>query len=86
MIIKFLGTGAAEGIPAMFCACRACKNALKAGGRNIMTRSQMLINDDLLIDFNTDTYSHFIKIGKTLADIECILITHSHTDHFTFAR
>lgn len=84
MKLKYLGTAAAEGLPGMFCACETCKRALKAGGRNIMTRSQMLINDDLLIDFNTDTYSHFIKMGKTLSDIEYILITHSHTDHFTF--
>ena len=84
MKINYLGTGAAEGIPAMFCACDTCKRALKAGGRNIMTRSQMLINDDLLVDFNTDTYSHFLKLGRTLSDIEYVLITHSHTDHFTF--
>lgn len=84
MKIKYLGTGAAEGIPAMFCACDTCKRALKTGGKNIMTRSQMLIGDNLLIDFNIDTYSHFIKMGKTLSDIEYILITHSHADHFTF--
>lgn len=84
MKILYLGTGASEGIPAMFCACDTCKRALKLGGRNIMTRSQMLINDNLLIDFNTDTYSHFLNMGKTLSDIEYILITHSHTDHFTF--
>lgn len=84
MKIRYLGTGAAEGIPAMFCACDTCKRALNAGGKNIMTRSQMLINDDLLIDFNADTYSHFLKLGRTLSEIEYILITHSHTDHFTF--
>lgn len=84
MKIKYLGTGAAEGIPAMFCACNTCKRALEKGGRNIMTRSQVLIGDDLLIDFGADTYSHFIKMGKTLSDIEYVLITHSHTDHFTF--
>ena len=33
MRIKYLGTGAAEGIPGMFCACAACKRALKAGGK-----------------------------------------------------
>ena len=84
MKLRYLGTAAAEGIPAMFCACGTCKRALKAGGKNIMTRSQMLINDDLLVDFNNDTYSHFLKMRKTLSDIEYILITHSHTDHFTF--
>lgn len=84
MQITYLGTAAAEGIPAMFCACETCRRALKNGGRNIMTRSQMLIDDGLLIDFGIDTYQHFLKMGKTLVDIEHILITHSHVDHFTF--
>ena len=36
MKLQFLGTAAAERIPAMFCACDTCKRALRAGGRNIM--------------------------------------------------
>lgn len=84
MKIQYLGTAAAERIPAMFCACDTCKRALKAGGRNIMTRAQALINDDLLIDFSGDTYSNFIKVGKTLTEVEYLLITHAHEDHFTF--
>ena len=82
MKLKFLGTAAFEGIPAMFCACETCKKALKKGGRNIMTRTQALIDDDLLIDLNHDSYIHFVNMGKTLSDIEYLLITHSHEDHF----
>ena len=84
MKIQYLGTAAAERIPAMFCACDTCKRAMKAGGRNIMTRAQMLINDYLLIDFSGDTHTNFLKIGKTLCDVEYLLITHAHDDHFTF--
>ncbi len=84
MKIQFLGTAAAERIPALFCACDTCRRALEAGGRNIMKRSQVLINDDLLIDFSADTYANFINLGKTLCDIEYLLITHAHEDHFTF--
>lgn len=84
MKIVYLGTAAAEGIPAMFCACETCKRALARGGKNIMTRSQMLIDEGLLIDFAADTYAHFLSQGKTLCDIEHILITHAHVDHFTF--
>ena len=84
MKVVYLGTAAAEGIPAMFCGCEVCKRALARGGRNIMTRSQMLIDEGLLIDFAADTYSHFLSQKKTLCDIEHILITHAHTDHFTF--
>lgn len=84
MKVVYLGTAAAEGIPGMFCACETCRRAMERGGRNIMTRSQMLVNDDLLVDFNADTYQHFLKMNKTLWNIEHILITHAHTDHFTF--
>ena len=37
-----------------------------------------------LVDFSGDTYHHFIAMGRTLWDIEHVLITHSHVDHFTF--
>ncbi len=84
MKIQYLGTAAAEGIPGMFCHCSACERALRSGGRNIMTRSQALIDGKLLIDFNGDTYMHFTRIGRSLYDIEDVLITHSHEDHFSF--
>lgn len=84
MKLQFLGTAAAERIPAMFCACDTCRRALEVGGRNIMKRSQVLINDDLLIDFSGDTYSNFINAGKNLSNVEYLLITHAHEDHFTF--
>ena len=51
MKIKFLGTAAAEGVPALFCECTMCEKARKLKGKNIRTRSQALVNDDLLIDF-----------------------------------
>lgn len=81
MKIKYLGSGASEGFPAMFCTCDNCKRAKLAGGRNIRTRSQTLINDDLLIDFNQDTYSHVIHQGLDLLPVKNIFITHYHEDH-----
>lgn len=84
MRVQYLGSAAAERIPALFCACDTCRRALAAGGKNIMSRAQMLINDNLLVDFSGDTYSSVMKIGKTLCDIEYLLITHAHEDHFTF--
>lgn len=81
MKITYYGTAAAEAMPAFFCCCDHCERARKAGGKNIRTRSQALINDDLLIDFPADTYMHIINYGLDLRDIENILITHSHMDH-----
>ena len=82
MKITFLGTAAAEGMPALFCNCKYCKEARKRGGKNIRTRSQSLINDDLLIDFSADSYMHSIKSNVDFSKIKAMLVTHSHQDHF----
>ncbi|MBE5816822.1 MAG: MBL fold metallo-hydrolase [Clostridiales bacterium] len=81
MHIKFLGTAAAEGIPAPFCSCPTCENARENGGRNIRTRSQCLVNDDLLLDFSPDTYMHTLTGGLDLRRVKYLFITHSHSDH-----
>jgi len=81
MKIKYLGTAAAEGIPAIFCDCENCKKARDKGGKNIRTRSQALIDDKLLIDFPADTYMHFLQHNIPLTKIKNCLITHSHYDH-----
>ncbi len=82
MKLKYLGTAAAEGIPGLFCNCRVCQNALKVRGKEIKTRSQAIVNDDLLIDFPTDTYLHILNYGLDLRNIHHCIITHSHADHF----
>ncbi|MBR3864666.1 MAG: MBL fold metallo-hydrolase [Clostridia bacterium] len=85
MKITYLGTAAAEGFPALFCNCKYCNEARKAGGKNIRTRSQALINDNLLIDFPADTYSHFLQNDIRGDKIEYLLISHAHPDHFYLA-
>lgn len=82
MEILYMGTGAAEGIPALFCHCRVCENARKQKGREQRTRCQALINQELLIDFGPDTYAHYLRYNFPLPDIKVLLVTHSHTDHF----
>ncbi len=82
MKIRFLGTAAAEAIPAMFCVCEKCREAHRRGGKNIRTRTQALIDGKLLIDFPADTFVHCINNNINLADIEDCLITHMHADHF----
>lgn len=84
MKFKYLGTAASEGFPGIFCNCEACQKALKEGGRSIMTRSQALIDDKILIDYGADTYMHFLQMGKTLCEIGHVLITHAHEDHFSY--
>ena len=82
MKITYFGTAAAEGFPALFCNCKYCNEARRLGGKNIRTRSQTLINDDLLIDFPADTYAHFLQNGIKGDTIKYLFITHAHSDHF----
>lgn len=82
MRIQYLGTAAAEGWPALFCRCESCERARSLGGKNIRTRSQSIIDDELVIDMPADTYLHALKYNIDFSDIHDILITHSHEDHF----
>lgn len=81
MKIGFLGTAAAEGIPAVFCNCETCDLSRRLGGKNVRTRSQILVNDDLLIDFPPDAYAHVLKYGIDFSAVKYVLFTHSHPDH-----
>jgi len=81
MHLKYYGTAAAEGIPGMFCTCPVCRESLRLGGRNIRTRSQALVDGQLLIDFPPDTYEHMLHGGLDLPSIHALLLTHAHQDH-----
>lgn len=81
MKITFMGTAAAEGFPAVFCNCEYCSQARQLGGKNLRTRHQSIINDDLLIDLPADTYHHFLTNGIQGDLIHTLLITHIHSDH-----
>lgn len=82
MKVTFLGTAAAEGWPGMYCNCTNCKLARMEGGKNIRTRTQTLVNHDLLLDYPADTYLHVIQNNLDLSSVRYCLITHSHLDHY----
>ena len=86
MKIQYLGTAAAEGIPAMFCECELCKRAQQAGADEIRTRSGVLINERILMDLSPDLYYHKLRYGLNLTAINTVVVTHSHTDHFDRAE
>ena len=46
MEIKYLGTAAAEGVPAMFCNCSFCNAVRSAGRGEVRTRTQVLIDGE----------------------------------------
>ena len=82
MKITFLGTGAAEGVPAMFCNCSFCNAVRSAGRGEVRTRTQVLIDGDISIDFPPEAYYHSFAMGVDLSALRCLLVTHSHMDHF----
>ena len=82
MKFKFLGTGAAEGFPAMYCGCAYCEAVRKSGGRDLRTRSQAMIDEDLLIDYPSDSFIHAMQYRLRMDSVKYIFVTHSHLDHF----
>ncbi len=82
MRIRFLGTGAAEGVPALYCNCPTCAEIRRRGEGEFHTRAQYIIDDVLGIDFPPDAYYHALKFGVDYTRMEHLLITHSHMDHF----
>lgn len=82
MKITFLGTAASEGVPAMFCSCKNCREIRRRGANEFRTRTQVLIDDDLSIDFPPEAYVHSLSFGVNLSALKYLLVTHSHMDHF----
>jgi phosphoribosyl 1,2-cyclic phosphate phosphodiesterase len=82
MKIQYWGTAAAEGIPAIFCGCSVCNEARRLGGKYARARSQVMLDDELLVDFGPDTYMNSVRFGHDLSRLSDVLITHVHEDHF----
>ncbi len=86
MKIQYLGTAAAEGVPALFCNCAYCR-ALRGriargeGGREVRSRAQILLDGELSIEFPPDSFYHMARFGVDLSAVRYALITHSHMDH-----
>ena len=80
MKVTYLGTGAAEGIPALFCQCEYCRAARARG--EIRSRSQVLFDGELSVDFPPDAFMHSARKGTDFSAIRYLLVTHSHMDHF----
>jgi phosphoribosyl 1,2-cyclic phosphate phosphodiesterase len=81
MLVHFLGTAAFEGIPSLFCTCELCVKAKAAGGKNIRTRTSVLFDNELKVDFPPDTLLHMLRDGIDMEDMKDLIITHTHSDH-----
>lgn len=83
MELVFLGTGAAEGSPAAYCRCATCQEVRRCGGPDLRTRSSLRAGPHHQIDLSPDTSPQTFAAGLDLYDVEHVLVTHTHEDHFT---
>jgi len=82
MKIEILGTAASEGMPALFCECGLCHEAARRGGKNVRTRTSLMLGEKHKLDLPPDTFFHSLQRGKPFSKVEHLFITHSHADHF----
>ncbi len=82
MKIKYLGTAAAEGIPAMFCKCGNCNRARALGGKKY---PHALAGTDRRENSHRLPcrliYARASLRNRFFSDISTLLITHVHEDH-----
>lgn len=83
MKLLVCGSGASEGIPALFCDCRICNNARMWQGREIRTRTAYQLGENLRFDFGPDLLAQQFKYDLHLDKLEHLFITHDHKDHYT---
>jgi phosphoribosyl 1,2-cyclic phosphate phosphodiesterase len=83
MRVRVLGSGAAEGIPAMYCRCTVCREAESNGGRSVRGRTSLLIDGTLKIDYGPDTYAQRLAHNVDMMQVTDVVVTHSHEDHFS---
>ncbi len=79
MEILLLGTGAADGWPSPWCRCEACEDARSRG--SYRTPTCVLIDGRLQVDVGPHLASQTGRLGRSLAEVETILVTHAHNDH-----
>ncbi len=83
MVLKLLGSAAAEGWPAPFCTCEACRTARQLQGRNVRRRTSYQLGETVHIDWGPDSYYSMQSFNLDYSSLRHLLITHSHFDHWT---
>ena len=81
MKVTFLGTAAAEAIPALWCECAVCATAKARGGKELRRRCSYLVDDDTMVDFGPDAFWQATEFDIDLTQLKRIIFTHPHSDH-----
>ena len=79
--LLLLGSAAAEGIPALFCDCRVCREAAARGGPDVRARTSCNFGGDVQIDFGPDSLQAWQAHRDVLRRMRHVLVTHAHEDH-----
>ena len=80
--IHILGSGAAEGWPAVYCRCEACQRARRRGGRSIRSRAATIVDGIYQFDWSSDAYMQGLRDGIDLSKVRHLIFTHTHQDHY----
>ncbi len=81
MQITLLGTGSSDGWPNAFCRCPSCGDARRRG--DLRSPTSVLIDGRLLLDCGPETERQAQRHGFDLADVQAIVVTHAHNDHWS---
>lgn len=82
MRLCFLGTGAAEEVPSVWCNCRMCRRIRELGGRNRRRNACAYLEPGIIIDHPPTLTSQAWDAGIDLSRVNHVVFTHGHMDHF----
>ncbi len=79
MEVVLLGTAGAGGRPNAFCTCALCTHAIATG--DVRAHTAALVDGRLLLDCGPEVPLSATRLGRSLAGVRHLLVTHSHPDH-----
>lgn len=80
MELVLLGTGAGSGVPAFYCGCRACREAVRDSFHKRTRCAVSILNREvILIDAPVELASQLSREG--INKVGYLFLTHSHYDH-----
>lgn len=86
MELLLQGSGAADGIPALFADSEVSDYARQHGGPDRRSRSAALIDGHIRIDLGPDVWYQCASQNIRPSEWTSILFTHTHDDHFAIAE
>lgn len=86
MTIRLLGTGGADGVPALFGDDPVSRWAREHGGPDVRSRAAALVDDGLKIDLPPETGHQLERDGLSAKSWNLLIFTHSDEDHLCLAE